>query len=351
MSARDLLRHRLFWPVCFAAATATASSGCEVVLIIAATADDDDGDYCYDACECYGDCWTDDDGTEPPAPTPPTLTINIADWPPIGPTGEVEVQASTTSGTLSTATFYFRNQFVTGFGATTSGTVSVNGNDLGEGLGTLAVEVRTSQGAGARQEVTDLLVDLTAPTAYADDTILPASGADLSFWIADAWVVSGYELQVAGKVFSETLEPGYPSTLGVEWDYSLVTIPVSEIPTGVHQGILRVFDAAGNEAILDLPLTIDGIPPTASVDSPAEGAVLSGPFAIDVSGQDDLPGGVSLELRVGGALVATALGPTASVVVDAAEFAEGPIDIAVIAVDEAGNQSAPSVHTVTISHP
>lgn len=344
MSARKML-----WPLCFAAATALASSGCEVVLIIAATADDDDGtDYCYDACECYGECG--DDGTNPPA-QPPTVNINIADWPPIGPSGEVEVQAQTTSGSLSTATFYFRNQFVTGFGGTSSGSVTVTGSDLGEGLGTLAVEVRTSQGAGARKEVSNLLVDLSEPTAYADDTILPASGADLHFWIADAWVVSGYELDIAGKVFSDTLEPGYPSTLGVEWDYSLVSIPVSEIPAGVHQGILRVFDAAGNEAVLDLPVTIDGIPPTASVESPAEGAVLSGPFAIEVTGQDDLPGGVSLELRVGGALIATALGPTASVVVDAAEFAEGQTDISVIAVDEAGNKSPPSVHTVTISHP
>jgi hypothetical protein len=352
VSAATFRPRHLFWPLAFAAASALASSGCEIALIIAATADDDD-DGCYGEC-CYGDCST-DDGTTPPPPTSnvPEMTIDVPDWPPVGPDGEVEVTASIPSdaGRLLDAQFVFRKTVTKSFGNTATGTVSAFGDELGEGLGTLSVEINASNGSGARKEVTNLLVDLTAPSSYADDTILPAQGADLSFWIADAWVVSGYELIVGGKSFTETLEPGYPSTLGVDWDYSLVSIAVEEIPVGVHSGDLRVWDAAGNEATFDFPLTIDGLPPEATVDQPTDGSTVSGSFPVTVSGLDDLPGAVSLEIRVGGALVATGLGPSATVVLDADEFPVGPIEITAIAVDEAGNQSPPSVRTITIAHP
>lgn len=349
MSLRDLMDRRLLLPLCFAGLTASASSGCEIVLIIAATADDDDYE-CYDACDCYGECGTD----EPPPtenPSPPTVTISIPDWPPTGPDTEVKVDAIANGGTLIGATWFFRNKVTSGFGGVSAGSSYVFGRDLGEGFGTLTVDVETNMNTGTRREVADFLVDLSEPTAYADDTVLPAAGAELNFWIADAWVVSGYELTIAGKTFQDVLEPGYPSTLGVEWDYSLVGIPVSEIPVGVHVGELRVFDAAGNEAVLDLPVTIDGIPPTATIEAPAEGATFTGPFQIDLGGTDDLPGTVSLELRLGGALVATAIGPSASVVVDPAEFPEGALEISVLAVDEAGNKSAPALRTVQIARP
>ncbi len=349
MSASRPTYRRLFWPLLFAGTTALASSGCEIALIIAATTADDDGYECYDACECYGDCWTDDDGTQPPTAVPPVIGINIADWPPIGPSGEVEVTASVDSGSLSSVEFDFRHtarKSVSGVYVT----VAARGDELGEGFGTLGVEANTVGGAGARKEVSNLLVDLTPPEAYVDDHVLPAQGASLSFWIADAWVVSSYELTIDDDVFTETLEPGYPETLGVEWDYSLVTIPVEQIDPGVHAGTLLVRDAAGNEATFDFPVTIDGIPPTASLSEPQDGATVSGSFPVTFTGLDELPGDVALELRVGGALVATGIGPTATVVLDAAEFPAGPIDIVVLAVDEAGNESAPSTRTVTIAH-
>lgn len=351
MSAAMFRPRHLLWPLLFAGAAALSSSGCEIALIIAATADDDDDDGCYGEC-CYGDCWT-DDGVEPPPPTTsvPTMSIDVPDWPPIGPDGKVTVDASIPSGVLRDARFVFRNSITKSFGSTANGTVFAYGDELGEGLGTLTVDVNASNGSGARKEVTNLLVDLTAPSSYSDDTILPAQGADLYFWIADAWVVSGYELVIGGKTFTETLAPGYPSTIGVEWDYSLVSIPVEELPVGVHSGDLRVWDAAGNEATFDFPLTIDGLPPSASVDQPTDGSSVSGIFPVTVSGLDDLPGTVALEIRVGGALVATGLGPSATVVLDANEFPAGPIEITAVAVDQAGNQSPPSVRTVTISHP
>ena len=245
MSLRDLLDRRLLAPLGLAAMLASASSGCEIVLVIAATSEDDDDDTCFDACSCWGDC-----GPSEPSlpPAPPSVSISVPDWPPLGPEGQIRVDAIANGGALSTATWYFRNQFTTTFDGQSAGATWATGAQLGEGLGTLTIDVETTQDTGTRREVQDLLVDLSEPTAYVDDTILPAVGAELTFWIADAWVVSGYELTIAGKTFTDTLEPGYPSTLGEDWDYSLVSIPVSEIPVGVHLGALRVFDAAGNVA-------------------------------------------------------------------------------------------------------
>ena len=166
MSPFERSRKKLLWPLLLAASTASASSGCEIALIVAATTDDDD--ECFDPCECWGEC----DPAPEPTPSPPTVTISIPDWPPLGPDGEVTVEAATTNTTLSRATFWFREQHEESFSGGTTGTVRASGADLGEGLGTLTVEVRTAGGAWTKKEVTDLLVDLSAPTAYVDDTVL-----------------------------------------------------------------------------------------------------------------------------------------------------------------------------------
>lgn len=339
-------QRRLLWPVLGLALAAAPASGCELALIIIATSDDDG-----ECLECCGDeCWSDDGWTEPPAATPPTVALQIADWPPIGPTGEVEVVASSPSG-LDRATFTFRYAVTRTFAdGTGTQTVRATGAELGEGLGTLQVRVTGRDGAWTERGVANLLVDLSPPTSYFDDSILPASGAELRFWIADAWVVSSYTLEVAGKTFEEQLEPGYPSTFGIDWDYSLVSVPVEEIPVGVHAGVLMVRDAAGNSEVFDFPITIDGIAPTAGITSPADGATLSGTFDVTFTGLDDLPGAVGLELYAGGTLVATGLGPQTSVTLDASELPEGPLEIGARATDEAGNQSTVAVRNVTIVH-
>ncbi len=328
------------------AATGLGATGCEWVILATALSDDDpcDGDPCCDD-PCCGDPCCFDDCVE--QTDPPQVSFVIPDWPPVGPEGTVEVQASSDAG-LSNAAFTFRNTFSKPMSGTTSGSVFATGIELGEGQGTLTVQVTASDGAFTRAAVDDLLVDLGAPTAYLDDTVLPATGSELRFWISDDWVVSGYELDAGGMLFSETLEPGYPSTLGVEWDFSLVSIPVEELPIGSTVASLLVFDAAGNSATLDLPFVIDAVPPSIEIGEPLADATVSGSFQVSASASDDNPFTVAINLYVGGVLVGTGVAPTATVTLDASEFPLGPIELAALAVDSAGNESPIASRNIVI---
>jgi hypothetical protein len=328
------------------AATGLGATGCEWVILATAMADDDpcDGDpCCEDPCcgdPCCGDCWEEE-------PDPPSVSFVIADWPPIGPEGTVEVRASSDAG-LSTAAFTFRNSFSKPMSGSTSGSVFATGTELGEGQGTLVVQVTASDGAFTRTAVDDLLVDLGPPTAYLDDTVLPATGSELRFWISDDWVVSGYELDAGGMLFSETLEPGYPSTLGVEWDFSLVSIPVEQLPIGSTIASLLVFDAAGNSTTLDLPFVIDAVAPSIDISEPLADAAVSGSFQVSASAFDDNPFTVAINIYLGGVLVGTGVAPTATVSLDASEFPLGPIELTALAVDSAGNESPIASRNIVI---
>ncbi|MBL8743704.1 MAG: hypothetical protein JNK04_21490 [Myxococcales bacterium] len=327
-------------------ATSLGATGCEWVLLATALSDDDpcDGDPCCndpccgDPC-CQDGCWEES--------VPPEVTFVIPDWPPIGPDGTVEVQAFSDMG-LSSAAFTFRNSFSKPMSGV-SGSVFAAGSELGEGQGTLVVQVNASDGSFTRASVDDLLVDLGPPTAYLDDTVLPATGSELRFWISDDWVVSGYELDAGGTVFTETLEPGYPSTLGLEWDFSLVSIPVEQLPVGSTVGSLRVFDAAGNNTILELPFVIDGQPPSVDISEPLADAAVSGTFNVAASAADDNPFTVAINIYVGGVLVGTGVAPNTSVTLDASEFPLGPIELTAIAVDAAGNESPVASRNIVIT--
>lgn len=301
---------------------------------------------CWGGCQWEGDEWEDgEEGGEPI--DPPTVDVVIASWPPIGPAGHVSVSAYSDGG-LDQATAYFARTSSKSFGL--YGDVQFSGTDLGEGMGTLEIEVMSNDTSWTSKFVDDLLVDLTAPIAYVDETVL-AGNVDLELWVADAWVVSSYSLSVNGSVLAEsTLEPGYPSTLGVDFDYWFVSVPGSQLPAGVHDAILVVTDAAGNEASFTLPLTVDPTPPIASIVAPAEGASASGAFDVVVDASDDLGAETTVEIHAGGTLVATGIGPTATVSLDAAELAEGPIEIVVVARDEAGNASAPVSRNIVVQH-
>lgn len=343
--------------------TIAFSSGCEWVALGLALDDDDE---CMDCCGddgCWEDDWDDEecaDGCCEGDPCldcgfgcesePPLVTVSIPEWPPVGPDGAVTVNASSETSTSLTAAFTFRNTVNKSFvgvqpGVTSS--VDARGYELGEGLGTLTVTVTDGLGAWTEQKVDGLLVDLTPPSAYFDKTILPPNG-ELAFWIGDAWVVSGYSLFVGDfPGFEEILPAGYPSTFGTEWDYHYVSVPVDQFPLGTSYVTVYVYDAAGNETALSIPVTIDGLPPDVAISEPVEDAVLDGLFTLRATAVDDVPSPVSLEIYVGDALVATGVGPATSITMSSEDFPNGPATISIIGVDEAGNRSAPATRNVT----
>jgi hypothetical protein len=222
----------------FALVTGLMSTGCEWVALGIALSDDD----CESDC-CGDECW--DDPPEAPPPDPPTIDFTIADWPPMGSASTLTISAQADNG-LGNTTFFFRNTVTRSFNGETSATLSVTGAELGEGFGRLEVDVASWDGSISRRGVDGLLVDLTAPTAYVDDlNVVRAVGDHFSFYMADAWIVSGCELTVGDQIFTEQLDPGFPPTLGVDWDFSLVSIPSEDLPIGTHSASLRVWGRGG----------------------------------------------------------------------------------------------------------
>src|SRR5690606_8024214 len=130
-----------------------------------------------------------EDWEPPPETTPPAVDVQIADWPPIGPSGAILVNASAEQG-IASALISFRNETTLWANGETSFVFTPTGADMGEGLGLLAVTVTGTDGAWTEQTVEDLLVDLTPPVAVLGPTTLPAYDASFDFWMGDAWVVS-----------------------------------------------------------------------------------------------------------------------------------------------------------------
>jgi hypothetical protein len=240
----------------------------------------------------------------------------------------------------------FRN-LVTKQASGTNDTIYVSGQELGEGFGRLTVDAFDFDGASATRWVDDLLVDLTAPEIYLGDTILRPDG-ELELWVADAWVLGDVTLEVGATSLSHVFDEGYPPTLGTDWDYSLVSFAGSELPEGKANAKLTVYDAAGNFTTLDFELDVDVEPPSASIDQPSDGSQVSGSFQVAVSAADPGGGPVWIELLAGGTQAATAVGPSATIQLDAADFSSGPLVLKAIARDEAGNETSSSEVTVII---
>lgn len=307
--------------------------------------------------------WFLDDGSddrppsvrEEPAPPDPITapsveSIDIPDWPPLGPDGEISIYVSDDVG-LSSADVLFRNPIhkdLTGTGAM----FKVTGLELGEGLGTLQVTVDDIEGAYASRNATDVLVDLSPPAMDIGKRVLRANGegegAELEVWVADAWVLGAVELTFQGTTLTYDFQQGYPSTLGQAWHYSLVQFPTKDLPEGSASAQLRVIDAAGNTASQTFDLVLDGKAPSLSVLSPADGATVSGAFDVELSAWDEGGGAAWIDVRIAGTSMATAVGPAATVTLDASDLAAGEVELEAVAFDEAGNASDPVTLTLLV---
>jgi hypothetical protein len=155
-------------------------------------------------------------------------------------------------------------------------------------------------------------------------------------------VLGRVELWTVDNVIHHDFEPGYPATLGVEWDYSLVKFAGSHLPLGTSSVELRAFDAAGNQAIESFAITVDGQAPSVQILAPLDGATVSGSFQVVLTASDPEGGPVWIELSVSGTPAATATGPDATITLDASELAPGSHVLSAVASDQAGNQSAPA---------
>lgn len=281
--------------------------------------------------------------TTPPPPQqpvarPPTFeAVTVADWPPVGPKTGVEITVRDPDANLSAVHFDFKHH-LTRPASGGLANLSITGPELGEGFGSLLITATDTTQTWAQKTVTQLLVDLTPPKITLGQTVVAADG-ELELWVGDAWILGEVRLAFGNQVLIHTFSPGFPETLGVTWDYSLVKFPMAKLPAGEDDAVITAIDAAGNSVSETVTLVIDGEPPVVAITSPAEGASVSGVLTVELSASDSGGGPVWLELALGGTPVATATGPSASLAVDTGELVSGPTTLTATAIDRAGNQS------------
>lgn len=305
--------------------------------------------------------WTLEDDDDPPQPvvddTPPVpepapdlaphIEVQVPYWPPLGPDSALTVTVSDDSGLDFVQVSFGYDLLFFPFGL--SEDIIVRADELGEGLGNL--EVIAVDVHGQRQDaiVNGVLVDLTPPEITLGDVIVRhGEGSVVELWATDAWVLGHVELAVGETVSTYDFEDAYPSTLGESWHYQLVQFPSQDFAQGTHDAVVTLFDGAGNSTQTMFALTLDGEVPTVAITSPEPDAVVSGLFEVALTAADDGTGPVAIELRVNGIPVATAVGPTATVQLDAATLTPGPAELTAVATDQAGNESTVATVPITV---
>lgn len=291
---------------------------------------------------CFGIDYT--SGWEPSEPLPqaspqhaPVVgAISVPDFPPVGPTGTIAVQVSDSDGDLSQVRVTFRNQLVRPV-AGGSDTVTVGGTELGEGFGALSVEVTDRLGWSSTRQATEVLVDLTPPKIVLGQTVVSSDG-ELELWVGDAWVLGKVSLLVGDHVATHEFEPGWPKTLGVTWDYSLVKFSMKDLPAQVWPAKIVATDAAGNSKTESFTLNVDGAPPLVTILSPSEGATLSGTATVSIESNDPGDGPVWVEVTLGGTPVGNLTGGKQALTLSTADQLPGPKQLVVRATDQAGNE-------------
>ncbi len=303
-------------------------------------------------------CWLFPEPDEPPPwPEPPPSStvqgapritdIRVPTFPPLGPTGTVVVDCEAPFSNLMRLSARFRDtQTVPLSGGRAQ--VELTGEKLGEGFGTLTLQVTSSANVSATRAVEDLLVDLTPPELVAETLVVQPSG-DLVFWVQDTWVLGSVELTFGGKTLRHEFPKAYPSTLGTAWDESRVAFPAHDLPEGRGEAYVIATDAAGNSQGYAVEVAVDGTPPRLAMTAPVEGQVVGDTFDVEVTANDvrnTTP--VKVHVYVNESLVGTVLGPRATLRLDTSRFPTGPVEVTTIAVDEAGNASAPRTVQVVV---
>lgn len=293
----------------------------------------------------------------PKPPTAPTMSIELPDFPPLGARGQLSVRV-TDEEARSRVTASFRRNVAKRTNMPAD-TLVFTGQELGEGMGTLSLVAcdESVNGGGACRErlVSNLLVDLSPPEvdverAVASPTAEGVAG-QISFWVADAYVLGSVQLAFGGKVRDYEFPRAYPSTLGKQWDVSRVAFAARDFPEGEGTATLLVRDAAGNERSTDVPIRIDATPPVAIVEQPLAGSTVSGTFSVRVSASDANAHAQApplIEIWVGGTRIVELPGPVAEIAIDSASLPGGPTEVKAIARDEAGNASAISTVAVVV---
>ncbi len=183
-------------------------------------------------------------------------------------------------------------------------------------------------------------IDDTTPPSV--NVTAPANGAmvsgtvDVAVDASDDFGVQRVTVLVDGTSIGEATAPPYH-----------VSFNTGSVSPGAHAISATAVDAAGNTAT-DADTTVmvtagDTTPPTVSIISPTDGAVLSGVVNISVASSDDTHIN-SVLMFLDGELIGTDYrGPSYEFLWDTAQSPEGPHELAARAFDDAGNMANDSI--------
>ena len=286
------------------------------------------------------------DGWDPAAlaaRSPSIVSIDVPDFPPLSARSELTVECEDETGLRSLQTMFARPSTFPLNGRRQ--TVTLRGEELGEGYGLLQLRLQNTVGATANRAVEGFLVDLTPPEVTVEELAISPTleGAQLALNVLDEWVLGFVEVSFRGTTLRHDFPRAYPSTLGTAWDSSRVTFPASSFTEGIGTAVVLVGDAAGNQAMREVRLVVDGTAPTVTITSPRTGEVVTDTLDIDLTARD--PGSsvpVEVDVFLNGSLVGSVLGPDGSLRIDALGLPLGEARIEAIAHDAAGNASAPA---------
>lgn len=292
-----------------------------------------------------------------PAPSTPSIdgstdraphitSIDIPAFPPLSAASEIVVECEDTDG-LFELTSMFRDPATFKLSGKQQ-SVTIRGDKLGEGYGLLQLRLSNLRGNRSERAVEHLLVDMTPPELEIESSIVNAS-SELALWVRDEWVLGFVEVSFRGKTVRHEFPKAYPSSLGTSWDESRVSFPATEFEEGAASVIVVIGDAAGNQALREIPFEIDATAPTTTLTAPTAGQHVGGDLDIDVSGRDgNNQRPVSIDLFVNGSLIGSVLGPNGSLSVDTTGLPRGVTVVEAIAIDAAGNQSPPALVEVIL---
>lgn len=129
-------------------------------------------------------------------------------------------------------------------------------------------------------------------------------------------------------------------------------IPVSLAPNQLNILNLFVTGAKGSGltgAPIEMTITHDAVPPLVRIVSPAEGAILTEAFTVDVEATDALSGIAVIELLVDGTVVGVTNVVPYRFNLEAAAFSGGPHTMTALATDRAGHQASTSVTVMIVT--
>ena len=207
------------------------------------------------------------------------------------------------------------------------------------------VEAFNDAGASGMSDYVSVVIDLTPPnvavTSPADSAILSDSTPLISGTASDATSsIRDVYVQIDTGVFVEAATSNGWAT----WSY---TPPA--LAAGEHTATARATDGGGMQSTDSVVFTVDAVDPSVSINSPADGSLLSGATPTISGTASDTNGISKVEVKIDATGYATASGTTSWSYTSPSSLSDGPHTIYARATDGAGRQTAEPVPDISIT--